>query len=183
MPVGKTSAPPRQIIYLVVATIVGVVALGFLVLRTADLANRGDIQISIGDEVFAPGNVSRLSDDIERFGPLPLSDVSGGDRDIYLQHLGDDERDGWFAFSVRPLDASRECFALWQPEENLFTYERQVGNDPQNTEPCDDRTFPADGEGLFQYPVRIDDEGDLSVDLNAAEREADTSSTTDSTGG
>jgi len=65
MPVGSTKAPPRQIVFLFVATILGFVAMYFLFTRTADLAQSGDVQISIGDDVFAPGNVDRLSEELD----------------------------------------------------------------------------------------------------------------------
>ncbi len=162
MPVGSTKAPPRQIVFLFAATILGFVAMYFLFTRTADLAQSGDVQISIGDEVFAPGNIERLSEDIEREQtPLLLSDVSGGDRDIWLQHTGDEPGTGWFAFNVRPIDASRDCFTNWERDEQTFSYN------------CDDRVFPADGEGLFQYPVNISPTGDITIDINAADRETD----------
>lgn len=160
MPVGSTKAPPRQIIFLFVATILGFVAMYFLFTRTNDLAQSGEVQLSIGDQVFGPGNVDRLSEDLKT-DPLLLSDVSGGDRDIFLQHTGDEPETGWFAFAVRPIDAPRDCFIKWEADERQFSYN------------CDDRTFPADGEGLFQYPVAISPTGDITIDLNAADREAD----------
>ena len=159
MPVSSTNAPPRQIVFLLAATVLGIVAMVFLVTRTADLAQSGDVQLNIGDQVFAPGNVDRLSEDIEaQQTPLLLSDPAGGDRDIWLQHIGDEPETGWFAFAVRPLDAPRDCFVQWQVSEQLFTYN------------CDDRTFPADGQGLFQYPVVISANGEITIDLNAADR-------------
>lgn len=162
MPVGTSKAPPRQIVFLIVATLLGFVAMFFLFTRTADLAQSGDVQFNIGDDVFAPGNIDRLSEDIAREQtPLFFGDVAGGDRDIYLQHIGDDETTGWYAFAVRPLDAPRDCFAVWDLEAQGFGYT------------CDDRTFPADGEGLFQYPVVISQNGEITIDLNAADREAD----------
>ena len=164
MPVGSTKAPPRQIIYLFVATILGFVAMYFLFTRTSDLAQSGEVQLSIGDQVFAPGNIDRLSEDIEQQQtPLFFGDVAGGDRDIFLQHIGDEPSTGWFAFAVRPQDAERECFATWDLADQEFDYS------------CDDvtATYPADGEGLFQYPVAINDDGQITIDLNAADREAE----------
>lgn len=162
MPVGSTNAPPRQLVFLFVATILGIVAMVFLVTRTADLAQSGDVQLNIGDQVFAPGNVDRLADDIERQNtPLLFADPAGGDRDIFLQHIGDEPTTGWFAFAVRPPEAPRDCFIQWQAADALFTYT------------CDDRTFPADGEGLFQYPVVVASNGEITIDLNAADREAE----------
>ena len=159
MPVGSSNAPPRQLIFLFVATVLGIVAMVFLVTRTADLAQSGDVQLNIGDEVFAPGNIERLSDDIEaQQTPLLFSDPAGGDRDIWLQHIGDNDETGWYAFAVRPPDAPRDCFVQWEVEDQQFTYN------------CDDRIFPADGEGLFQYPVSIAPNGEITIDLNAADR-------------
>lgn len=169
MPVGSTKAPPRQIIFLFVATVLGFVAMYFLFTRTADLAQSGDTQLSIGDEVFAPGNVDRLSEDLKT-DPLLLSDVSGGDRDIWLQHVGDVPETGWSAFAVRPIDAPRDCFVNWEIELQEFSYN------------CDDRIFPAGGEGLFQYPVNVSPDGDITIDLNAAERETDTTEDNDDEG-
>jgi len=88
--------------------------------------------------------------------------VSGGDGDSFLQHIGDEPETGWYAFAVRPLDAPRDCFIIWQRDEQLFDYN------------CDDRTFPPNGEGILQYPVVISETGEITIDLNAAEREADT---------
>lgn len=165
MPVGSTKAPPRQLVFLFVATILGIVAMVFLVTRTADLAQSGDVQLNIGDQVFAPGNVERLADDIElQDTPLLFADPAGGDRDILLQHVGDEPTVGWFAFAVRPPEATRDCFIQWQSADELFTYT------------CDDRTFPADGEGLFQYPVLIGGNGEITIDLNAADRQAEADS-------
>lgn len=161
MPVSSTNAPPRQIVFLLAATVLGIVAMVFLVTRTADLAQSGDVQLNIGDQVFAPGNVDRLSEDIEREQtPLFFPDVAGGDRDIYLQHIGDEPESGWFAFAVRPPDATRDCFADWNVDQQIFEYD------------CGGvtATYPADGEGLFQYPVVIAASGEITIDLNAADR-------------
>ncbi len=158
MPVGTTSAPPRQIIILLIASILGVVAMVFLITRTTDLAQSGEAQLNIGDQVFAPGNVDRLSEDIADKGPLLLSDPAGRDRDIYLQHIGDEPEAGWFAFAVRPADATRDCFVIWEPDAGDFAYN------------CGDERFQADGTGLFQYPVLISSNGEITVDINAAER-------------
>ena len=173
MPVGSTNAPPRQLIFLFAATVLGIVAMYFLFTRTADLAQSGDVQLNIGDQVFAPGNIDRLSDDIGRERtPLFFGDVAGGDRDIFVQHIGDEPEIGWFAFAVRPPDAKRECFAQWQVDEQLFDYDCEGVN----------ATYPADGDGLFQYPVTIASNGEITIDLNAADRETTTTTAADEEG-
>jgi hypothetical protein len=78
--------------------------------------------------------------------------VAGGDRDVYLQHLGTDEDRGWVAFDTRPPGASRDCAVRWVPEDEAFE------------DPCTGDRYPPNGEGLRQYPVTIDD-GRVGVDL------------------
>jgi hypothetical protein len=39
---------------------------------------------------------------------------------------------------------------------------------------CDGREFPPDGEGLPSYPVTVDADGKLDVDLNAEDRATST---------
>jgi hypothetical protein len=39
---------------------------------------------------------------------------------------------------------------------------------------CDGREFPPDGEGLPTYPVTVDEDGKLNVDLNAEDRASST---------
>lgn len=156
MPVaqGRTGGG-RQLLMLGVATVLGLAAMVLLFTQVGGLAQDGDVAVDIGDRVFAPGNVDRLSDDIAEKGPLLLSDVSGGDRDIFLQHIGDDEMSGWFAFGVRPLASTRDCFVMWDPVDTDF-----VDN-------CDGTVYPADGEGLPRYPVDIDADGNITIDIRS----------------
>jgi len=85
--------------------------------------------------------------------PFLLPDASPSHaRDLYVQHLGSDQESGWLAFSaLAPDQADRECFLTWA--SGRFE------------DPCSHATFPADGTGLTQYHVRLDD-GRLYVDLN-----------------
>ena len=54
-------------------------------------------------------------------GPIFYGDVSGRkDRDIILQHLGDDEDKGWYAFLAAPIDKARDCTWQWQADEEQF---------------------------------------------------------------
>ena len=117
----------------------------------------GDVQL--GDTTFQGGSTERLAAEIDDRGPIIYGDVSGNkDRDIILQHLGDDPETGWYAFLAAPLGEARDCTWLWQPDEELFRAR------------CDESlTAPADGEGLPQFPVTVED-GRLDVDLNAEAR-------------
>ena len=130
----------------------------FLFTRATDLASSGQVDVNLGSSVFQAGNIDRLSDDIDKAGPLFLPDLVGRDRDIYLHHVGDDPEEGWTAFAARPLDSPRECFVEWEPDDRTF-----VDN-------CDQTTYPETGDALPSYPVLIDADGNLSVDINAAER-------------
>ncbi len=159
MPVARRGANgARQLTVLGFATVGGLAAMWFLFSRATDLASSGEVDVNLGSSVFQAGNIDRLSDDIDNAGPLFLGDLVGRDRDIYLQHVGDDPEEGWSAFAVRPLDSPRECFVEWEPDDRTF-----VDN-------CDQTTYPETGEGLPSYPVVIDADGNVSVDINAAER-------------
>jgi hypothetical protein len=139
---------PRQAVLLgVTGVVIGLVVLGGL----AVLASRGDVRLQ-GDPVFDAGRTDSQAPAIERDGPILLGDVAGGDRDVYLQHLGDDEDRGWLAFDTRAPGASRDCAVRWVPEGEAFE------------DPCSGERYPADGEGLRQYPVDVED-GRLTVDL------------------
>lgn len=150
MPIAPSRKNPfNQAAAIAVAGILGAVAIGFLVLRIADQAADGQLDLNIGDDKFFIGEYEALADKIDDedvFGgdPLLISGL-GNDRDVYVQHIGDVPRDGWLVFAVRPDDAARECFVLWDRDASEF-----VGNDA-----CPDLRFPEDGEGLRQYPVEI----------------------------
>jgi hypothetical protein len=153
------SAGSRQLLILAFATIAAVTAMYFLFMRAGELASSGEVDINLGSSVFEAGNVERLSEDIADKGPLLMPDlIIDRDRDIYLQHIGDDEAKGWFAFAARPLEASRDCFVEWQADNRNFV------------DVCDGTIYDEQGSGLTAYPVIIDGDGDLSVDINAADR-------------
>jgi hypothetical protein len=131
----------------VTGVVIGLVVL----LGLAILASRGDVKLQ-GDPVFSAGRTDSQAPAIERDGPILLGDVAGGDRDVYLQHLGDDEDRGWLAFDTRAPGAARDCAVRWVPEDESFE------------DPCSGRRYPPSGEGLRQYPVDVRD-GRLTVDL------------------
>ena len=131
----------------VTGVVIGLVVLGSL----AVLSSRGTVKLQ-GDPVFDAGRTDSQAPAIARDGPILLGDVAGGDRDVYLQHLGTDEDRGWLAFDTRPPGAPRNCAVRWVAEDEAFV------------DPCSDRRYPPNGEGLRQYPVDVRD-GRLAVDL------------------
>ena len=163
--------------------LVAIVVLGLgLWFVTLAIGGRDSPDVRLGDQTFQGGSTERLAAEIDDRGPIIYGDVSGNkDRDIILQHQGDDPETGWYAFLAAPLGEARDCTWQWQPDEELFRAR------------CDESlTAPADGEGLPQFPVTVED-GRLDVDLNAdarteadgAEPDADEpdGSTTTTTGG
>ena len=139
---------PRQAVLLgITGVVVGVLVLGGL----AVLASRGSVELQ-GSPLFDAGRADSQAAAIRRDGPILLGDVAGGQRDVYLQHLGGDERRGWLAFDTRAPRAPRNCAVRWSAEDRAFE------------DPCSGRRYPPTGEGLRQYPVDVDD-GRLTVDL------------------
>lgn len=128
---------------------------GMIVVST--LASDGTVEVRLGDDEVRAGRTRRLAREIDDRGPYLLPDAGSGSRDIYVQHLGEDEERGWLAFSARaPGQDDRACSLRW---------------DGRGFEdPCTGERFPSDGDGLTRYPTRVDD-GEVFVDLRAV-REA-----------
>ncbi|MFW2383177.1 MAG: hypothetical protein ACN4GZ_15605 [Acidimicrobiales bacterium] len=152
MPVAPNRKNPgSQAAVIAIAGVLGAIAIGFLLLRIAGQANDGELQLDLGDDKFFVGDAEDLAskiDDEDVFGgdPLLISGL-GNDRDVYVQHIGDNPFSGWLVFAVRPDDATRDCFVVWDREASEF-----VGNAV-----CPELAFGEDGTGLRQYPVEIID--------------------------
>ena len=152
MPVAQSRGHAGKAL-LVAGVGVGVaLVLAFLV---AQAASRGDVDIHLGDDRYNAGQVESIAAAIEDEGGLPLlfQDLVGGDRNLYVQHLGADERQGWVAFGAfDPDDPS--CAVQLDREAKLLV------------NACDELvTYPLDGTGLRRYPTQV--EGNrLYVDIN-----------------
>ena len=155
---------------LIVAGAGVVLALGiaFLVAR---MASQGRVDVRLGTDTFSQQDAQEAAEEVAERGPILYADTAGGDRDIVLQHLGDDPEEDWIALAARPPGVSRECTIQWDPEDRLF---RLLDPSGEVSGDCDGREFPADGEGLPTYPVTVDSDGNLDVDLNAADRTTST---------
>jgi hypothetical protein len=151
MPVESRRRRPGVAAVAAVA-VAGIVVAVALFVVIAGLIPGGDVEVRLGDDEFRAGDAESQAESIAEDGPLLFSDPSGGDRDIFLQHVGDDPGEGWLAFDARPAGTSRECNATWDAGAGRFVA------------PCGGAVYPADGEGLTQYDVRVDD-GEVIVDL------------------
>lgn len=179
-PVARSQAHAGRVL---AASVVGIALAVVAAFAVAVLANRGSVDVRLGDDTFAGQDAEAAADRIADAGPILYPDAGGGDRDIYLQHEGDDATRGWLAFAARPAGAPRECTLRWEDGDGVF---RLLDADGEESGACDGREFPPDGTGLTQYPVTVRD-GELDVDLNAADRpttsETSATSTTTATAG
>jgi len=154
MPVAQGGrAPARQAIILGLGAAAAALAVVFIVTQMGRLISPSSSPSQFGDAVVSPGKAETLAEIVVENGPLLLPDATGGSKDIWLHHIGEDPNEGWYAFAVRPLKAQLECFADWQPDSQTFV------------DTCDETTYPETGDGLRQYLVSITDEGDLTINL------------------
>jgi hypothetical protein len=153
MPRRRSQSTGRAV---AVGLVTVVVLVGGLLLVSL-LANRGTLRTQLGDEEFRAGRTDVLAERIAADGPALFSGLGAGiGRDIYVQHLGHLDGDGWLALSARaPGQDDRACSLRW------------TGRDFQD--PCTNATFPADGTGLTAFRTRLGGKQNrfLYVDLRA----------------
>ena len=101
---------------------------------------------------FKVGPAKRLAPEVARNGPLLFQDLLNHSRDIYVQHLAGND---WRAFEAHAPGEPRRCVLQWHQDERQFL------------DPCDGRTYPADGSGLTSYRTQVDKHGLVVVDLDA----------------
>jgi hypothetical protein len=152
MPVAKSQGHAGKALLVAGVSVVLLLGLAFLV---AAAANRGDVDINLGDDRFNAGQVENIARRIAADDGLPAlyPDLVGGDRPLFVQHLGDDPETGWSAFGA---------FVPEDPECQIeIDRDRKVLVDA-----CDETsTYPLGGKGLRFYPVTVED-GRLYVDIN-----------------
>jgi hypothetical protein len=140
----------------VVAAILGVVVAGLLVALATVYVSRGHGKGQLASQrEYSAGRVDSLAAEIAERGPFLVADASPSQRrDIYIQHVGSAEDEGWIVVSAfAPGQTDRSCFLRWDERSESFA------------DPCSGTTFPASGHGLTQYPSEVRD-GRLYVDLN-----------------
>lgn len=118
------------------------------------LGSQGTVKVQLGDREAGPYDTERMAEEIAERGPFLLPDASPNrSLDIYIQHLGDDPREGWLAFLARaPGQDDRDCSLTWDGDRFV--------------DPCGEVTFPADGSGLRQFTTRVTGD-ELYVDFGA----------------
>lgn len=138
---GKGQNNMRTTLLVAVAAVAA--AAGLLVLVVV-LADDGRVELRLGSDRFDAGRASSKLSQIKEDGPILFPDVGTGTRDVYLQNLGDDAEEGWLAFDARQLDQPRSCNVEWDRDDSVFV------------DPCDGKTFPADGAGLRAYSTSVE---------------------------
>ncbi len=153
MPVasGPKITPLRAVVYSVISIGLGV----GLVFAVVSLAGSDQIEVKLGDDDFNAGDAENLAAEIADRGPIPWAPLSRG-RSIWINHTGSDPGLGWFAFDVQSPGASDDCVVDWDPDRQLFA------------DTCDETlVYSTTGDGLTQFGVWVNDDGDLIVDVNA----------------
>lgn len=112
---GRSQVPWRALAFAVIAVAVGLGA-GFLMLRLAD---SGGVDVRLGDAEFRAGSAESRSDDIAEGGPLLFPDPNS-DRDIFVQHLGEDPNRGWLVFETRWPGSPSSCSLTWEAAYRQF---------------------------------------------------------------
>jgi len=165
MPVAQRSrmTPRSALLVGITGVMIALVIGGGLVF----LANRNaNVKVNLGDSDFDAGSIDRISAEIEDRGPILYSDVAGRNRDLILQHLGEDPEGGWLAFDARPPGESRDCFFEWNATDQLFELVTVIDDTICGTVTMDERGNLSDGTPILTYPITIDERNRLRVDIN-----------------
>ncbi|MBA2280624.1 MAG: hypothetical protein H0W25_05215 [Acidimicrobiia bacterium] len=157
MPVARTD--PRRTLFVAIAAVV--LAAGLIAVVLAANSVR-----SGGGEDFDTLEVATLLR-LQREDPVPvcLNDPATGNRPICVFHTGDVDDDGWVAYDAQVGGCAFEPLS---PEATELV------------DSCTGETYPFTGEGLDQYPTRVE-EGRLIIDLIGAGGAITTSTTEEPT--
>ena len=144
VPVSR-SDPRRTTIIGVIGLVVGTLMI-VLVLFAGNLG--GDDKTENSRTSFDVGPADLRAETIAKDGPIGFNDTATGSRPIFVQHTGTDPKTGWTAFDA----SDGSCTLTWR-------------NDRRNFD-CGGRTISADGGSLHHYPVKVDQNNDVIVDLS-----------------
>ena len=143
--------------------------IAFLVAR---MASQGRVDVRLGTDTFSQQDAEEAAEEVAERGPDPLRRHRGRRPRHLLQHLGDDPASGWIAVAARPAgrvagvhdpagDRGDEAFRLLDPTARYRASATAASSRPTA------RACP-------RYPVTVDADGKLDVDLNAEDRATST---------
>lgn len=146
---------------IVAGTAVTVALAGAVMFLVVRFAAENPEKANLGSPVLRL-DAERLAREIAERGPLLFKDPLGRDREVYVQHVGDDPRTGWVAVRAYASRASLDCLLQWERARSRFV------------DPCTGETFPADGRGLTTYRADVAG-GEVRVDLRSPRRRGEVS--------
>jgi len=152
MPVAQSQGHAGKALLIAAVGVIVALGLAFLV---AQAASRGDVDIKLGDDRFDAGQTERLAKAIDTGDGLPFlyPDLVNRDRNIFVNHLGDDPETGWVAFSAFDPDDPDCAIEIDREAKTLVNACAR------------DVTYPLGGTGLRFYPTTVES-GRVYVDLN-----------------
>lgn len=130
---------------------------GVAVLVSGSAGEGSRLDVNLGDDEFNVGSAEKRAAEIAERGPALFPGLLGPDEGyIIVNHVGTDPDEGWVAFAAVPEGAAIECAVAWNTDRR------------QLVDPCTDTAYPPDGTGLTGFPVVVNDDGDVVVDLTPA---------------
>lgn len=130
---------------------------GVLLFFVVRFASRNPDQVNLGPRVFLLGRATRLAREVKEDGPFLFKDPLNREREVFVQHLGEDPNAGWSAIRAYASQETLECLLRWERDSGRFV------------DPCTNQSYPATGEGLTTYPAQVE-RGLVSVDLRSTRR-------------
>ena len=143
-------ATPQRVL---VTALIALTGAGIVVFTTVTFVSKNPGEANLGAEVIRI-RAERMAAEIAERGPAPFQDPRG-DRDVYLQHTGDDVETGWVLVLAYPPghEGEKRCALSWEVAREQFR------------SPCEDnKRYPADGTGLTTFPAPVTD-GKVVIDL------------------
>ncbi|MEM7143435.1 MAG: hypothetical protein AAF548_20640 [Actinomycetota bacterium] len=137
----------------VVVGLTGIVVAALLGGMVLWFANTNPDVVRIGDTTFDAGFIGRQADEVDARGPILYADAgTRRERDLFVQHIGDDPEVGWLAFSARRVGDPRDCSVEWDEDTRTFSLVSSTDF------VCDEVTFDELGCGLERFPVEVIDD-------------------------
>lgn len=153
MPVKSDAKPGRQALMIALGLIgtLGVIAYA---LDRISANESQSVALEVSSSEIPLANATETSRQIDEFGPSLFPDVTGGERNFFLSHPGENSQLGWFAIlQVQPTEDNPDCEITYNATTESFVN-------------CEQTQFGLDGEGLEQFAVRVAG-GQILVDIDA----------------